>query len=75
MMMRHLGMPEVKCGSEDDITPEEKWVEKNFERFKWTDRSWVVSVDDLDAGTTHAMESPLDTHSVDEESSEEEPGW
>jgi hypothetical protein len=46
LMMRHLGIPDVKSGSEDDITPEENWVEKNFESFQWTDRIQFVSVDD-----------------------------
>jgi hypothetical protein len=75
MMMHHLGMPDVKSRSEDNITPKEKWVEHNFKSFQWTDRDQFVSVDDLDASTSHAMESPPDARSADEEYSEEEHEW
>jgi hypothetical protein len=37
-MVRHLGRPDVHSGSEKDITPENKWVEKHFQSFQWTDR-------------------------------------
>jgi hypothetical protein len=72
-MMRHLGMQDINSGSKNDITPEEKWVDKNFQSY-WTDMSQFVSVDDLDTDTSCAMESPPDAHS-DDDSSEEEHEW
>jgi hypothetical protein len=83
-MVCHLGRPDVHSGSEKDITPENKWVEKHFQSFQWTDREQFVSVDDKNVGTSCAMESPPDAHSDDddddddeeeEESSEEEHEW
>jgi hypothetical protein len=56
-------MPDVSSGSEKIITPEEKWVEDHFQSFQWTARDQFVSADDIDAGTSRAMESPPDARS------------
>jgi hypothetical protein len=50
-----MGITDEKSGSEKDITPEEKRMEKTFQ---WTDQSQFVSVDDLEGSTSHSMESP-----------------
>jgi hypothetical protein len=50
-------------------------VDNHFQSFQWTDRDQFVSVDDMDAGTSRAMESPLGARSDDDETSEEEREW
>jgi hypothetical protein len=68
-MMRHMGISDIKSGSEKDMTHKDKWMEKTFQ---WTDRSQLVSVDDLQGGSSHAMESRPHTDSVNGSSEEEE---
>jgi hypothetical protein len=70
-MMHHLGMTDISNGSEKIITPEEKWVEEHFQSFQWTARDQFVSAEDLDVGTSCAMESPPDARSDGDEEHEE----
>jgi hypothetical protein len=68
-MLHHLGMKDVKSGSGKDVTPEDKWVKENFQ---WTNMSQFVHADDLEGGTSRAMESPPHAKSVDESSKKDE---
>jgi hypothetical protein len=47
-------------------------VEQNFQSFQWTDRDQFVSVDDLDTGASHGIDSPPDARSDDVDGFEEE---
>jgi hypothetical protein len=46
-------------------------VEEHFQSFQWTARDQFVSAEDLDVGTSHAMESPPDARSDGDEEHEE----
>jgi hypothetical protein len=53
-------MTDISSGSEKIITPEEKWVEEHFQSFQWTAKDQFVLAEDLDVGTSRAMDSPPD---------------